>query len=55
MKIQLDIPKGLNKKVKIMKEIKGFRTLAETVLFMLDDYNKIKNVDDLFKMEMKGK
>jgi len=53
MKIQIDMPKELNKKIKIMKEIKSFRTLQETILFMLNDYNKIKNVDDLFKMEMR--
>ena len=49
MKIQLDIPKELNKKVKIIKIVKGFSTLKETILFILGDYNKVKNVDDLVK------
>ena len=38
MKIQLEIPKELNKKLKIEKVQKELKNLQETVLFILERY-----------------
>ena len=40
MKIQLDIPKDLNKKLKIEKINRDFENLQETIIKVLEDYFK---------------
>ena len=44
MKIQLDIPKELNKKLKIEKVNRDLENLQETIIKVLEDYFK-KRVD----------
>ena len=44
MKIQLDIPKDLNKKLKIEKVNRDLENLQETIIKVLEDYFK-KRVD----------
>ena len=38
MKIQLDIPKELNKKLKIEKATKEYVSIAQTIIIILGDY-----------------
>lgn len=38
MKIQLDIPKELNKNLKIEKVKREFKNLQETILFILNNF-----------------
>lgn len=40
MKIQLDIPKDLNKKLKIEKVNRDLENLQETIIKVLEDYFK---------------
>jgi len=42
MKIQLDIPEDLNKKLKILKAQKGFKNLQETIIYLILEYGKRK-------------
>ena len=43
MKIQIDIPSDLNKKLKFYKEIEALGTLQEAVIKLMKDYFKIMN------------
>jgi hypothetical protein len=43
MKIQIDIPEDLNKKLKFYKDIEGLGTLQEAVIKLIRDYFKIMN------------
>ena len=40
MRIQMDLPDSLNRKVKIIKVEKGFKTLSETIIWIVGEYGK---------------
>ena len=45
MKLQMDLPKELNKKIKIEKLMKNFNTIQEVMIYILEEYfkNKLEN------------